>query len=91
MPDWNVTEVAPLSVTKLSHIVLKWLHHLEAVVVVAVDPLSFLPAARTIPVPTFDTSPTAVSIRDTGVAGGSGVSGVREHEGAAVLVAKHIS
>jgi hypothetical protein len=29
LPDWNVTEVAPLSVTKLSHIVLKWLHHLE--------------------------------------------------------------
>ena len=28
-PDLNVTEVAPLSVTKLSHIVLKWLHHLE--------------------------------------------------------------
>ena len=28
--DWNVTEVAPLSVTKLSHIVLKWLHHPEA-------------------------------------------------------------
>ena len=29
-PDRNVTEVAPLSVTKLSHIVLKWLHQLEA-------------------------------------------------------------
>ena len=28
-PDWNVTEVAPLSVAKLSHILLKWLHHLE--------------------------------------------------------------
>ena len=28
-PDWNVTEVAPLSVTKLSHALLKWLHHLE--------------------------------------------------------------
>ena len=29
MPDWNVTEVAPLPVTKLSHVLLKWLHHLE--------------------------------------------------------------
>ena len=28
-PDRNVTEVAPLSVTKLSHVLLKWLHHLE--------------------------------------------------------------
>jgi hypothetical protein len=28
-PDWNITEVAPLSVTKLSHFLLKWLHHLE--------------------------------------------------------------
>ena len=27
--DRNVTEVAPLSVTKLSHVLLKWLHHLE--------------------------------------------------------------
>ena len=28
--DWrNVTEIAPLSVTKLVHVVLKWLHHLE--------------------------------------------------------------
>ena len=28
-PDRNITEVAPLSVTRFSHVVLKWLHHLE--------------------------------------------------------------
>ena len=27
--DWNVTEVAPPSSTKLVHALLKWLHHLE--------------------------------------------------------------
>ena len=44
----------------------------------AVDPANFLPAARTMP-PTFDTSPTAVSIRDTGVCAGEiGVRGARE-------------
>ena len=43
----------------------------------AVDPANFLPAARTMP-PTFDTSPAAVSIRDTCVcAGESGVRGAR--------------
>ena len=26
----NLTVVAPLRVTRLSHVVLKWLHHLEA-------------------------------------------------------------
>ena len=29
-PDRKVTEVAPPSSTKLSHVLLKWLHHLEA-------------------------------------------------------------
>ena len=28
-PDWNITEVAPLDVTRSLHAVLKWLHHLE--------------------------------------------------------------
>ena len=28
--DWNLTAVAPLRVTRSSHVVLKWLHHFEA-------------------------------------------------------------
>ena len=28
--DWNITAVALLRVTRLSHAVLKWLHHCEA-------------------------------------------------------------
>ena len=29
LPDCNLTTVAPLSSTRFSHVVLKWLHHLE--------------------------------------------------------------
>ena len=28
-PDRNITEVAPLEVTRFLHAMLKWLHHLE--------------------------------------------------------------